>query len=1176
MKKFYLTVLFSYFSSLIFAQTPTVDFNLPANVCLEEQVLLENTSINTTSYEWSLCEVDFTANPEYNNSLVSLGSGTTSLKILRANEEYFGFATGSDGSLLRLEFGNNIYNRPETINLGNLGVLNNPQGIDIVKEGDKWVGFIGHSRTSGGYITRVIWEDIKSVPIAESIGNIGVGGRNREVKIIKQNDEFVPIFLHNDGNQLIRIDFNGSLLNDISSAVIQNTGTLINVSAPIGMDVVDVDNEWGVVISSAFTKNISVFTFGADIFSTPSLVKEQSFSALGTLLKIDLFQQLGSYFAYLTIQNQRARIIQLHDLESDTPIEILMTAELLPNNIYGSEVIKDKNNYYLFGSLNTLFKTSFIAECPASISFSQDLEPIISYSAPGTYPITLTAYDEEGNSSSITKEITVTDNIAPSIDFVQGAQCISNPIAFTSSSDQTLTTHSWDFGDGSTASGAEATHQYTSPGTYKVRLTVESENGCGNFIEKEVNIYETPAPDFSFPAESICTNGAVVFENTTPGEYKEEDITWLWDFGDGITSAEKTPTHTYTTGGTKTVKLTAAIPGCSETQEYQINVVEGPAVNFVADHLCFEDVVQFTNLSSGEDISSFAWDFGNGETSTAENPSMTFTAAGEYEVSLTVNNALGCSNTFTQTVKINALPAVSFENALACSGAPTQFQDKSTVADGSVGSWKWDFGDGTTATERNPTHTFTEAGTYDVKLIITSVAGCIDSVTQTVEVALAPIADFEVALGCPGALTQFTNTSEDLAGDGIEVTYWIINGVYHYTPNPAVLFTKAGTYSVTLAVTSGASCKSTITRNIVVDPLPTPDFTFDNACVGAATIFADQSIAFGDDEVVSWDWEFGNFATATEQHPEVAFPGEGNYGVSLRVTTERGCSAIINKTVTINSLPQAAFAPENNFGAPPLEVKFRNNSTGAVSYQWHFGDAANTSSNETEPVFVYTEVGDYDVRLIAINAGGCADTAYVTVSVLISEVDVALEKINTFTNTGNMQTVLTIRNNGTVPVESMNINLDLSGKLSLNERFTGFIGPGESQNYPLGFDILAEDLPTISYICATLAVTGLNKEELDVSNNSLCYDLKGAFLLTEPYPNPVDQILHLEFFMPDESPVRMVLSDILGNSVMDFEVANTKKGLNEFNYDFSHLAAGMYVLKISHKEESVIKRLVVQ
>src|SRR5690606_22149894 len=105
--------------------------------------------------------------------------------------------------------------------------------------------------------------------------------------------------------------------------------------------------------------------------------------------------------------------------------------------------------------------------------------------------------------------------------------------------------------------------------------------------------------------------------------------------------------------------------------------------------LCFGDVVQFTNLSSGEDITSFAWDFGNGETSTDENPVMEFNAPGEYAVSLAVSNAIGCSNTFAQTIKINALPAVSFENAMACTGAATLFQDKSTVSNGSIAAWEW-------------------------------------------------------------------------------------------------------------------------------------------------------------------------------------------------------------------------------------------------------------------------------------------------------------------------------------------------------------------------------------------------------------------------------------------------------------------------------------------------------
>src|SRR5699024_4032774 len=142
--------------------------------------------------------------------------------------------------------------------------------------------------------------------------------------------------------------------------------------------------------------------------------------------------------------------------------------------------------------------------------------------------------------------------------------------------------------------------------------------------------------------------------------------------------------------------------GCSASVSHNLDVIEGPNVDFSANNLCFGEEVQFTNLTVGDDITSYAWEFGNGEISNEISPTTTFDEPGAYTVSLTVATESGCSTTRTKTVTIRSLPQADFAHALACSGVNTSFEDRSTVADGSISSWLWDFGDGQTATQKNP------------------------------------------------------------------------------------------------------------------------------------------------------------------------------------------------------------------------------------------------------------------------------------------------------------------------------------------------------------------------------------------------------------------------------------------------------------------------------------------
>ena len=248
-----------------------------------------------------------------------------------------------------------------------------------------------------------------------------------------------------------------------------------------------------------------------------------------------------------------------------------------------------------------------------------------------------------------------------------------------------------------------------------------------------------PTADFSADVTSCCAPLTVQFSDlSTAGD--NPITSWYWDFGDGYTSTAENPSHTYD-DGTYTVSLTVTDShGCSDTQtkENYITANEGPTADFSADvtSCCEPITVQFADESTAGDnpIMSWYWDFGDGDTSTTQNPSHTYDTFGTYTVSLTVTDSHGCSDTATQAITACARPtATASSNSPVSQGATIQLYGG---PDG-MASYSWTGPGGWTSSLQNPTRpnaTTAMAGTYT--LVVTNEHGCSDDATTTVLVVV--------------------------------------------------------------------------------------------------------------------------------------------------------------------------------------------------------------------------------------------------------------------------------------------------------------------------------------------------------------------------------------------------------------------------------------------------------
>ena len=268
---------------------------------------------------------------------------------------------------------------------------------------------------------------------------------------------------------------------------------------------------------------------------------------------------------------------------------------------------------------------------------------------------------------------------------------------------------------------------------------------------------------------SGCSPFVVQFSDSSTGGA----VSWFWDLGNGTTSTLQNPSKTYTVSGTNAVTLTvtdAAGNTNTKTRSGFITVIPKPEVNFSSpDTLpgCAPKLVSFTpQVTNGiPGALTYTWDFGDGVLSTSANPTHTYTAVGNFDITLSVTNAQGCNRTLTKTayIKTGAKPqsGFSFSGNNACS-MPITVSFGNTTVGNSLTSFQWNFGNGQTSTATNPTATYSTAGTYAVRLISTAPgSGCLDTLVQNVVVSTAgPVAGFTAPLsGCVGAAVSFTNTS---------------------------------------------------------------------------------------------------------------------------------------------------------------------------------------------------------------------------------------------------------------------------------------------------------------------------------------------------------------------------------------------------------------------------------
>lgn len=519
------------------------------------------------------------------------------------------------------------------------------------------------------------------------------------------------------------------------------------------------------------------------------------------------------------------------------------------------------------------------------------------------------------------------------------------------------------------------------PGAQNITCTITSVTGCQATLNTVINpiiVY----PGFEW--DTLC-NYTVNFTDTSDCDYSFIND-WFWDFGDNTTSTLQNPSHQYPGPGNYNVMLVATSnAGCKDTIIQTVHVDEDPVAAFILPDDCgltvdfIDSSYVPNNLGT---ITNWEWDFGDLNSSTQQNPTHTYGSVNIWNVQLIVTDSRGCTDTLVQPFTSNPYPTADFIFSDACIGDSTQFTDQSAVQFTNISGWDWDLGGAGASAQQNPYFTFATHGTYDVELIVTTPAGCEDTVTKQITVWPLPVPDFTATEVCQGFTTIFDNLST-IPFSNISGYTWKFGSAAVPNSNltePTVFYPDYGLYNVTLVATSDHNCVDSIIKPVNVWPVPQIDFTADPlaGCWPVNPQF-DNLTTIPVGSVSTYNWTFGDLSNnSTDFEPQHLYPNApGSYTVTLYAISDKGCDTSMTKVnyITVWPQPTAEFMHDPDY--PTVvepNVQFLNQSVLGTAWDWDFGDGFGTS-NEENPYYIYAnDTGTYPVTLITTNQYGCTDT----------------------------------------------------------------------------------------------------------------------------------------------------------------------------------------------------------
>ncbi len=584
------------------------------------------------------------------------------------------------------------------------------------------------------------------------------------------------------------------------------------------------------------------------------------------------------------------------------------------------------------------------------------------YASAGKFYVTLTA--TSNYSCSASKLDSIYAFPLPTANFTNTFNCATGLVEFTSSSLSgfgSIQQNFWNFNTASTSTltsistSISPTYSYAAAGTYTVKLLVKTFQGCKDSVTQNITINPKNISAFNV-APNWCLGDTISFVNNSI--CNTGSCNYVWDFADGTQSIALNPKKIYTASGVYNVKLKMFnASSCTDSLSVAILVNPKPIVSFSGVSVCFGSTSYFTNnttIPTGS-IVAYNWNLGNSSLATSTNVAVTYTNAGNYNVSLSATSNLGCVASVIQNISVFQKPTAQYNVANVCLGQPSVFNQNSI---GSSLTYTWNYGNTNTSNLASHSYTYPSTGSYSANLIVSDVNGCSD--TSSVNTIINSIPTPNLAGTAGGTITTCGTSYTLNAGLGVNYLWQPSNAT-----SQNITVTSNGIYSVTVTDANGCVGKDYVT--VGLNSIVKPQLGNDTTSCGPYFMNA------GYPSALSFVWTIGTSTTTVATTQTLLATTSSTYIVT--VTDINGCVGKDTVAVLINTPPTLSLGSDITQCKTSQPVVLTP-TTSASIYLWNNGTTLSTLNVNNN--------GSYAVTVTAGN--GCKKSDTINIILLPSPI----------------------------------------------------------------------------------------------------------------------------------------------------------------------------------------------
>ncbi len=813
------------------------------------------------------------------------------------------------------------------------------------------------------------------------------------IQVINSNGRYFALLIDRASGILYRLTFGNDLANiPEAQPVLLPTG--YPIVSPQGFKLIQADNQWYGFLASSGNNRLYRLDFGVTVENSPAITELNFSGQLNIPIELELAWENSSYYlGVVNFSGNNLVMARLGESITNQPQSVTSFSLIGAGNPYGFSLKLFADGLWraVVGSFSNgaFHAVSFVngLNQPPVVTTITSLLPVIVNPVKlemetwgeETLMMVITAAGElhriqfsRGVGLSSVQRTDVLGNFNQSLAlnlFYNGGNWYALTFSNGTRDLRILSFETCrDVNIASFAGNYSPIIQFTASGVKDVSL-LTSLGGIIYRKTRTITVTASSSPSIDFEQEGICLDSLIGFSPLSDQPLMEV----AWTFGDLTTSSLASPTHQYPAAGDYDVQLSVKSDnGCTNFIRRTIRVYSAPipSFNLPAGIVCTNNELAFINSTEDQYDGNltYRWYVNNDMVSVNRNLIYSFRQSGDHSIQLSVSIP-GCSNDVNQLISnVFEGPAVSFSQIGQCELSSVDFTNATT---GIVTDYLWNFGDGQSSTLSNTTHTYSNAGNYDVTLTATNNAGCINSSTKTIPIYSRPQVNFSLPLppfSCNGLPTQFTDLTPNPFDSNLSSWQWNFGDGQGQSSqrNPQYTYGEAGDYAVSLSVSTNFGCTSTLQKSIAIARSPVPDFSASSLCVDRPITFTDVSQG----TILSRQWRIEN-SSFTDPQIKYRFSTPGSKLITLTVEDQNKCIATLNRSVLIPN----ALVPDFSAFKPCVlqETAFDDITSDAAdpiaSRLWTIVGVG-SGSNDPQ-VFTFNNTGNYNVRLDVATQNGC-------------------------------------------------------------------------------------------------------------------------------------------------------------------------------------------------------------